>query len=597
MREFFKMMFASMVGFLLASFIFFFLMMVMLVSAISFAPKEDVQIASNSVLHVSFDLPIQDRAPRSPFDAFGTMGGKRPLGLNQILESIENAATDDRIKGIWLELGVMPSGMATVEEVRVALGEFRKSGKPVIAYGDMVSQSSYYLATAADKIYLNPVGNIQFSGLSAQVAFFKGLSEKLKVDMQIIRPEGNTFKSAVEPFYLDRMSEANREQTGKFLASGWSRMLKGIEEGRGLDQATLNLLADSLSAFKAEGALASGLVDGLLFKDQLLDSLRQIAGVNEKANIPMVTLAKYIRADQKSIDSDGKKEKGTFGNRIAVIYASGSIVMGDGEDMVISSNHISQTIRKAREDKKVKAIVLRVNSGGGDGVASEIIWREVDLAAKEKPVIVSMGDYAASGGYYIACAATKIVAQPNTLTGSIGVFGVMPNMQKLFSDHLGITFDEVSTNSNSSLGNVMRPLKPFEYQMLQRYVEDFYTHFVGRVADGRGMSPEAVDSIGQGRIWSGSDAQAIGLVDELGGLNDAIRIAADEAGLKNYRVVEWPLQKDPFLKLMQQLSGEASIETAIRKNLGQNYAWFEMLATLNELKGIQARLPFVMVIQ
>jgi protease IV len=597
MKEFFKMMFASMVGFLLASFIFFILMMVMLVSAISFAPNEEVHIAQNSVLVVNLDLPVQDRAPKSPFDSFGFMGGKRPLGLNQIVKSIENAAGDNRIKAIWLEMGVGQSGMATVEEVRVALKEFRKSGKPIIAYGDMVSQSSYYLATAADKIYLNPVGSIQFSGLTAQVAFFKGLSEKLKVEMQIIRPEGNTFKSSVEPFYLDKMSEANREQTGKFLSSGWGHMLKGIEEGRGLDQATLNQLADSLTAFRAEKAYESGLVDGLLFKDQLLDSLREITGADQKTAFPMVTLAKYIRADQKSIDSGGKKEKGASGNRIAVIYASGSIVMGDGEDMVISSNHISQTIRKARQDKKVKAIVLRVNSRGGDGVASEIIWREVELAAREKPVIVSMGDYAASGGYYIACAATKIVAQPNTLTGSIGVYGVLPNMQKMFRDHLGITFDEVTTNSNSSLGSVMRPMKPFEYQMLQRHVEDFYSHFIGRVAEGRGMTPEGVDSIGQGRIWSGVDALKIGLVDELGGLGDAIRIAASEAGIENYRVVKWPLQKDPFLKLMQQFSGEAAVETSIRKSLGQHYAWFEMVAALNEMKGIQARLPFVMVIQ
>ena len=596
MREFFKFMFASMLGFLLTAFIIFLFFFIMFASLMTFTKGEEIIIPENAILHVKLDMPILERDQKNPFQAFTTPGDMRPLGLNQILSSIGTAAEDEKVKAIYLDLGFVQAGMATVEEIRNALLDFRESGKPIIAYGDVVSQRSYYLATVADKIYVNPVSTIDFSGFSAQVAFFKGLSEKMKVEMEIIRPENNSFKSAVEPFYLDRMSEANREQTSRFLQSGWDHVLAGVESSRGLDNEHLNELADSLGAFRAEKALAGGLVDGMLFQDQLLDTLKSTLGLEADDELNMITLGRYIKYDQRLLASKRGVVKSLKDDNIAVIYATGNIVMGEAEDMVISSKHISQTIRKAREDKKVKAIVLRVNSPGGDGLASEIIWREVALAAKEKPVIVSMGDLAASGGYYIACAATRIVAQPNTLTGSIGVFGVIPNLQGMFKDHLGITFDEVNTNANSSLGNVMRPLNPYELQMLKTYVNDFYIHFLERVAEGRGMEVADVDSIGQGRIWSGVDALKIGLVDELGGLQDAIAIAAREAGIEDYRILEWPVQKDPFVKLFQQLSGDAQVKSAMREQLGSNYAYYEMLNTLGSLNGVQARLPFTMIL-
>jgi protease IV len=593
MREFFKMMLASMVGFVIAMFIFSMIMIIMLAAAISLAPGDEVQVPDKALLHVKLDMPIQERVTNSPFDALAFMGETRPLGLNQIVRNIERAAKDDRIKGIYLEMGMMQTGMATLEEIRNALITFRASGKPVIAYGDQVSQSAYYLATSASEIYVNPLGMIDFSGLSAQVAFVKGLSAKLKVEMQIIRPANNTYKSAVEPFILDRMSEANREQTGRYLQSGWDHMLKGIEQERGLGIVRLNEMADSLIAFKPARAVAYGLIDGTMYQDELNDSLKAILGNDQKKGPTTISLAKYIKADDKEKHKGEKKGD----ERIAIVYATGNIVMGDAEEMVISATHISKTIRKAREDKKVKAIVLRVNSPGGDGLASEIIWREVALAVKEKPVVVSMGDYAASGGYYIACAATTIVAQPNTLTGSIGVFGVIPNMQKLFSEHLGITFEEVNTNKNSNLGNVMRPLSPYEYTMLQGYVDDFYGHFISRVAEGRKLSLAGVDSIAQGRVWSGADAVKIGLVDEIGGLEDAVKIAAGEAGLKSWSVVEWPAQTDPLTRMFRQLSGESSMQATLRKQLGTNYALIEMLTSFGEMRGIQARIPFIMTIQ
>jgi protease IV len=595
MKEFFKMMFASMLGVMISGLLLMLFMFIMFASAISFSSGDAVSVPDHSFLEIKMDMVVKERAPKNPFGNFGAFGNEKNIGLNQIARSLKAAAQDKRIKGIYLEMGMLQAGPATVEEIRNALIDFKKSGKPVIAYGDMAPQNAYYLASVADKIYMNPVGSLEFSGLSAQVAFVKGLAEKLKVEMQIIRPDGNVYKSAVEPFFLDKMSAASREQTGKYLSSGWDIMVDNIAVSRKLTPELLNQVADSLLAFKAQNALKSGLIDGLLYKDQLLDSLKKTVGIDSRESLKYISLAKYDKAVVQEHAAEGTKGKSE--GQIAVIYASGNIVMGDDDaDDVISATHISKTIRKAREDKKVKAIVLRINSPGGDGLASEIIWREVELAKKEKPVIVSMGDYAASGGYYIACAATKIVAQPNTLTGSIGVFGVLPNMEKLFKEHLGITFDEVNTNSNSSFGNVMRPLNPYEYNILKRYVEDFYTHFITRVSEGRKMDVAMVDSIGQGRVWAGTDALKIGLVDTLGGLNDAVKLAASEAKIKHYKTVEWPLQSDPFLKLVKQLSGETSVNQAIRENLGANYAFYEMLSTFSKMKGIQARLPFVMII-
>jgi protease IV len=589
MKSFFKMVLASMVGFLLASVLFSMLTIIMLAAVIAMAPGEDYRVPSSSVLHIKLDVPIQDRGLKSPFEP---VLGMQSLGLNQILKAMDRAATDDRIKGIYLDMGMLQGGMGTLEELREGLLKFAESGKPVIAYGEVVGQRSYYLATAADEIYLHPVGILDFSGLSAQLAFVKGLSEKMKVDMQVIRPTNNTYKSAVEPFLMDRMSEANREQTMRYLSSGWDHMLNGVSTSRGITSDQLNLIADSLSTFMPDGALRLGLVDGLLFYDQLTDTLIGRMGLPAGEKIELVTIGKYIRVLEKTDAS--LKVKGKPDEQIAIIYASGNIVMGEGEDMVISSGHMSDAIRKARKDEGIKAIVLRVNSGGGDGIASEIIWREVALAASEKPVIVSMGDLAASGGYYIAAPATKIVAQPNTLTGSIGVFGVIPNMQQLFKEHLGITFDEVKTNRNSGVGNLMRPLSPFEMQLLQQHVDRFYDHFLERVAAGRGMTIQAVDSIAQGRVWSGTDALKIGLVDALGGLDEAVTLAALEAGLDDYLIIELPELTDPFTRLIRQMSGEVRMEQKFANRLGHNYSIYKMVRDMGEMEGVQARIPFVM---
>lgn len=568
----------------------------MIASLAKFSSREDVYVPKNSLLHVKLDMPIYEREPKGHFEYISSLGSIRPLGLNQIVKSIENAAKDDHISGIYLEMGIIQAGLASVEEIRNALLNFRESGKPIIAYGDIVSQKSYYLASVSDNMYINPKGIIDFSGLSAQVAFFKGLSEKLKIDMQIIRPENNEFKSAVEPFYLDKMSEASKAQTSRYLSSGWGHIINGIGESRSMDNQDLNDVADNLSAFRPEKALQAGIVDGMIFQDQLLDSLRKIIGVDADDKVNMIKLARYIRAgrDIKGRDSE---TKGRRSDQIAVIYASGNIIMGDSEDNAISSDHISKTIRDARKNDRVKAIVLRINSTGGDGLASEVIWREVALAEQKKPVIVSMGDYAASGGYYIACAATKILTQPTTLTGSIGVFGVIPNLEEMMSEHLGITFDEVKTNKHSSYGSFLRPLSSHEEHVIKHYVDNFYTHFIQRVADGRKLPLDFVDSIAQGRIWSGIDAVDIGLADGLGGLNDAIKLAAEEAGIIEYSVLELPVQKDPFIKMLQELSGDVMLKREIKDKLGKNYHIIEILSAYNELQGVQARLPFILTIE
>lgn len=589
MRQFFKFTFASMVGFLLASIVSVILMVIFFTAVISFSSKETVTVKENSVLYLTLNHPVVDRKPNSPFSDFdfGAMKSLKTMGLNEITDMLERAGEDDRISGIYLEVSQCPFGLATAEEIREALLSFKKTGKFIIAYGDVISQKGYYLASVADKLYLNPVGLIDFKGISGQVAFIKGLSEKLKVEYQVFRPANNEYKSAVEPLIMDRMSEANKSQMGKMVNSLWSIITKNIEHDRGISVQNLNLAADSLMGFRASSALSAGLTDALIYKDQVIDTLKSLLHHDAKEKMNTITLAEYSRASLPK----KKLEKSIGKDRIAVIYASGSIVIGDDEESVISSDNISKAIRKAREDKNIKAVVLRINSGGGDGLASEIIWREVKLCNDIKPVVVSMGDYAASGGYYIACPATKIVAQPNTLTGSIGVFGVVPNMQGLFNDHLGITFDEVNTNENAGFGNITRPMEPFEHRKIEMLVEGFYQTFLQRVADGRDMEIAAVDAIGQGRVWTGIDALELGLVDTLGGLQTAVNIAAREAGIENYRIYELPLRKDPFLKLMEGISGEAS-SNAVRNELGPYYKYFEALKEIRGLQGIQARMPF-----
>lgn len=590
MKEFFKFTFASMLGFILASLLAMLIFFGIIASALSFTKKEAVVVEDKTILHMNLDTEISDRAPDNPFASFdfNSMSGSQPLGLNDILSALKNAARDEKIKGIYLDLSVIPAGMATVEEIRNALLDFKKSGKFIISYGEVYSQKAYYLASVADKIYLNPAGGMEFKGLSGEVMFFKGMLEKLDIEAQIIRH--GKFKSAVEPFMLDKMSDASKEQTLSYVSAIWNQMLQGIAGSRKIDAAQLTNIADNFLCQTAEDAVKLKLVDKLAYKDEVLEELKNKSGVSGIKDIKLLKFAKYVDSPEANETS------AVSGDKIAIIYASGNIISGEGDEGSIGSERISKAIRKARMDDKVKAIVLRVNSPGGSALASDVIWREVTLSKKVKPVVVSMGDLAASGGYYISCGASKVFASPTTLTGSIGVFGIIPNAGKFFNNRLGISFDGVKTNPYADYIPLTRAMNEEEKKIITREIEGIYSTFITHVAEGRKMTTAGVDSIGQGRVWSGLDAKRIGLVDEFGGLNDAIKAAAELAKLKEYKTMELPYQKDPFTKIMEALSGE-NTSVFVKQQLGPAYSYLEYLKKMSQMQGVQAMMPFDITIK
>jgi protease-4 len=541
----------------------------------------------NSVLHLKIEGLITDRGMDNPFEDFnlGPWMPEASLGVRGIVKSIEHAKTDDKIKGIYIDIKNLQAGFASVEEIRNALIDFKTSKKFVWAYSEAMSQKEYYLASAASKIYLNPQGGMEWKGLSAQLMFFKNMLDKLNVDVQIFRH--GKFKSAIEPFMLDKMSEANRLQTETYLNSIWAAMTAGISKERNIDVEKLNELANNLVIESPESALENKLIDGLKYEDEVMSELKKELKIKETEKIAFADISKY----QKNV----KEKKLGVKDKVALIYAVGSIESGEGDDETIGSDRIAKAIREARMDSSVKAIVMRVNSPGGSALASDVIWREVVLAKKVKPVIVSMGDLAASGGYYISCAADRIFAQPNTITGSIGVFGMLPNLQRAFSDKLGINIDTVNTNKHSDIGTPFRPVAKDEFNYIQNSVEKVYSTFIGRVAEGRGITTAMVDSIGQGRVWSGTDALKINLVDEIGGTNEAIAYAVKQAKLKEYRIEELPKRKDPLSSLLGNKEDE--IETRMMKrNLGVQYEYLQVIKNILKMKGVQARVPYEMII-
>lgn len=596
MKQFFKFMLASvlgtfitiMVASILSMFIFFGMLGSFVDAASEGSSKKVTKVETNSILHITFNKPIKDRTSDNPFENFdfGAMESQSGLGLDKILKTLEKAKTDDKIKGIYLDLTSINTGMATLEEIRAALIDFKKSGKWIISYSELYTQGSYYLASAADKICLNPAGIVEHRGLASELMFFKNALEKLDVEMQIIRH--GKFKSAVEPFMLEKMSDANREQYQLLLNTAWSSMINDVAKSRNISVDKLNELADGMVIQDAKLAKEHGLVDEIYFKDELLAQLRKKLKIGKDEEINTISLSKYSQSRKPNKKDKAKKASK---NQIAVIYASGDIVSGKSKDGSMGSETISEAIRQARLDKNVKAIVLRVNSPGGSALASDVMWREVVLAKKAKPVIVSMGDVAASGGYYIACAADKIIADEKTITGSIGVFGVVPNAKGLMNNKLGITFDRVKTNDHADLMSVFKPLTAEERDIIQIGVEKIYDDFITKVADGRGMTKEQVDSVGQGRVWTGKDAIKIGLVDEIGGLDRAIAIAQKSAKLKDYKIVNYPKRKDPFKELMEEL--ELNIESKVlTKVLGSEQKYYKKLQSVTTQTGVMARMPF-----
>ncbi len=589
MKQFFKFMLASMAGFFLTMIVLFFFFAILIASLLTFTKKEEVVVKPKTVLHLTLKEAIPERSQASPFSFSETrlFSTSNVPGLLETNDLLKRASEDDNISGILLDLSEIGSGMATMEEVRNALLKFKESGKFVVAYGEVYSQKAYYLATTADIICLNPEGALDFRGMAGELVFIKGLLDKLDINPQIIRH--GKYKSAIEPLISDRMSEANKEQTLAYINSLWMHISDGISKARNIDPARLQVIADSLLIQTPEDALNYHFVDRVIFKDQLIDLLKEKLEIGKNDKIEMMKLERYKDAPAKTFKKRAKE-------KVAVIYAVGSIGDGEGSDESIGSERISKAIRKARTDSTVKAIVFRVNSPGGSALASDVILREIKLARDIKPVVVSMGDYAASGGYYIACAADTILANPTTLTGSIGVFGVIPDFSKFFNNKLGVTFDVVKTNKHADYISVTRPMTPYEEKVITNDVERIYKVFVNHVSEGRSMPEAQVDSLGQGRVWSGTDGVKTGLVDLTGGLQDAINIAANMAKLEDYRIMSLPEQKDPFTQIIDELTGKPS-ETRLKKELGLLYPYMKELQSLSGLKGVQARLPFILNIQ
>jgi protease-4 len=585
MKQFFKFMFASMLGIFLSIALVIVIFTVSIFSAVSNASKEkEIFISPNSILHLTLDQPISERGSSNPFANldFKLFSASNQLGLDEILENIKKAKNDDNIRGIYLDVTTIPSGIATIEEVRNALIDFKTSHKFIYAYSEIYSQSAYYMASVADKIFMNPSGELDFKGLKAEVMFYKGTLDKLEVEPEIIRH--GKFKSAIEPYILDKMSTANREQISAFLGSIWKYLITSISSSRNISVEQVQNIADNMLVREAEDAVKQKMVDQLVYKDEFYDVLKHKIGIDKSSKINFISLKKYSHV------KDGIK-KIFITDKIAIIYAAGEIQGGEGDDNTIGSEGISEAIRKARLDNTIKAIVLRVNSPGGSALASDVIWREVVLAKKAKPVVVSMGDVAASGGYYISCGADYIVAQPNTITGSIGVFGLMFNAQKLFNNKLGITVDTFKTARYADIGSTYRPLTASERNIMQLGVEKVYDQFITKVAEGRKLKKANVDSIGQGRVWSAIDAKKIGLVDELGGIQVAVNKAAELAKIGKYRITKLPEQKETLDKIMEQLSD--NMQSSIIKNeLGDIYKPYAHLKSMINIKGVQARMPF-----
>jgi protease-4 len=538
-----------------------------------------VMVKDNSILKISINKPLEDRAGIPEIDIIN-LEIKTNLGLNNILNGIEQAKYDNRIKGVYLELSNIQAGIASVEEIRDALLNFKESGKFILAYAESYSQKAYYLATVADKIYLNPFGSIDFAGMGSKLTFFKGLLDKLGIDVQIVRH--GKFKSAIEPFTLSKMSDENREQIKSYIGSIWNYILQTVSASRDIDIAELNRIADNLELSMAEDALNKKFVDKLFYQDELVAELTKYSGGN---SLNIIDIDKYYTVP---FSLPGKKDK------IAVIYASGEIMTGEGETDIMSKNMI-EAIGKARKDSTVKAVVFRVNSPGGAANASEFIARELEITKAKKPVVISMGNFAASGGYWIATPGDKIFAHHTTLTGSIGVFGLIPNIEKVMKEKLGITYDVVMTNEHSDFPSLTRPLKQVEKDYLQRNVEFVYSKFTSKVAKSRNLSVERVDSIGQGRVWSGVNAFDLGLIDYFGGIKEAIQEAAKLADISDYSILELPKELSTFEMLMKTV--ETKVSQSPDNELIRSLKHYEFL--INSIKnfGIVAKLPYMVEIE
>lgn len=579
--NFFKNFLASLLAFFVANFVWFFLFLIIIGGVAALAGASTTVVEPKSVLLINLDESIVDQPVNDPLAGFDpmSMNVQKSVSNMQVMRAIEAAAQDENIEGIYINLtGAGTASAALLEEMRGYIASFKESEKFVIAYGETFSQGGYYLASMSDSIYLNPVGEMEWRGLAMQVMFYKGLLDKLGVEPQVFRH--GTFKSAIEPYILDRMSPANRTQMETLANSIWGTMVEDIAEERNISIDTLNIYANDLSAMMAEDALQARMVDGLKYEDEVEDILREKLELDADEDISFVTLGEYIAANPYTPTYSD--------NKIEVIYAEGQIVQGVSESGSLGSATLAEQLAEARLDEEVKAVVLRVNSPGGSALASEVMWREMELLRQQKPVIVSMGDYAASGGYYISAPADAIVADATTLTGSIGVFGLMFNAEKALNNKLGVTVDVAKTNPSADMGMMFRGVTAKEREHIMRGIEEVYTTFVNHVADGRNMTFDSVDAIGQGRVWTGNDGKRIGLVDQIGGLQYAIGVAADKAEcLDDFMVRESVGEQTGLAALLSSIEARIS-ERKLRKEMGVLYDDYRSLRALIDNEGVQA---------
>ncbi len=581
MKNFLSSLLATLVGLLIMTLVVFLIIMGIVAASTS---KEVVEVNENSLLVAKFNKQIIDRADNNPLSKLmsGSFAFNDVMGLDQILKDLEKAKTDDNIKGIFLRLSNVPSGTATLGEVRDALLDFKTSGKFIYAYADIFTQKSYYLATVADSIFMTPEGMFMFTGLSAEATFYKNALDKIGIEMQVVKH--GSYKSAAESYTREDLSDENREQIEGYVGSIWNKMLSDISESRGIAVEKLNQYADELVSIENDKLVETGMIDGLIYYDEMLSLMKKKLGVEEKNDLEAIGFSSY-----GDVPSKEKKEVGR--DKIAVIYAMGMVIDGNAGEGYIGSERIAKAIRKARRDNSVKAIVFRVNSGGGSVVASDVIYREALLAAKEKPFVASMGDVAASGGYYIVAPADTILASPSTITGSLGVIFSIPNMKELMNDKLGVTTDVVKTNKHADIYSIFDPLDPQERLFIQKSVDDAYENFISLVAEGRNKSYDEIDAIAGGRVWGATDALELGLIDMFGGMKRSIEVAAEMAGLENYRIQSLPKLDDPFTALMKELTGGARMK-AMKKELGRDYIHYKNIQNIREMRGLQSIVPF-----
>lgn len=585
MKDFIKYTMATVVGLVLVSIIMGILTFVSMAGMIA-SEGMSSPIEKKSVLRITLKGSITERAGEE--NPLSKLGGEttQQIALDQALQALEKAAKNDKIEGIYMEGGILSAYPAEVQELRQALLKFKKSGKWIIAYADTYSRSAYYLCSVADKVYLNPIGMLDWSGLSSNPMFFTGLMKKLGIKMQVFKV--GTYKSAVEPYIAEQMSDANREQVSSYQQSIWNNMLKDVAKSRKTTAEALNSLADSLTILSGpETSVKGGLVDKLCYQDEVKKILKNKAKMEEDESLRFVSISDVALSEELNDKVD---------DEIAVYYAYGEIkediTGGFAQESAITSKQMTKDLQELREDDDVKAVVLRVNSPGGSAYASEQIWREVQLLSKEKPVIVSMGALAASGGYYISCGANKIFAEPTTLTGSIGIFGMIPDATELLTDKLGLSFDVVKTNAHSDFGAMGRPLNESECRLMQAYINQGYELFTGRVAQGRNISQDSVKAVAEGRVWTGEQAMKIGLVDKLGNLNDAIAAAAKAAKIEKYSVGRYPEPAPWFASLLQEKKADY-MDSQMRSALGEFYPAFSLIRNLKNQDAIQARMTFI----